>query len=932
MKAVRLLILLSLIFCCLLTVCSCDGTKALPTPSDVEVDEATLELNWKSVNGARLYTIKIEHASGEVEEIVSSKNSYSLAQLKEGTYLISVMAHGKEGISEDSRWSTPKTFVREPEPGMIFTLINNNAEYEVSGKGIATGDIVIPETYRGKPVTSIGTKAFFNKSDVDTVTLHDGITSIGEQAFANCSYLTSINLPKNLKTIGQQAFSGCRLLSCEIVIPDGVTEILTSTFAYCAKLPKVTIGSGVTAIGKTAFTDCKSLTEIVIPSGVESIGEYAFCNCSSVTKLTIENGITELGLYAFAGDVALKSVVIPNSVRVINEGAFYRCTELESVTLGEGVEKIGLVAFDETKIWTDADPEKGNGVYLGNWLLGLIDYDVYNVDILEGTYGIAGYALYGTPAVESIIIPDTVKFIGDYAFSECASLLSVVIGSGVESIGEGAFENSSGLAAIILGSIDNDAPELAIKYSSLRTIENYAFRGCTTLAEIMIPDTVKSIGSHAFRNSGIYENAENGVVYAGNWIVDYTDSLNGDITVPDGTVGIANYAFYQCLTITSISLPNSLRSIGRAAFYQCSKLKTVALPETLEIIEDYTFYRCDRLQGISLPPMLRSIGRSAFYKCGTVYDEGDVDTADDTLVIPTSVEYIGQYAFYGCGYKSTTTTMDGQNVTTIKGIDVIIMGDGVKTIEPYAFYGFVSLKRIVIGNGVEKIGEKAFYKCESLEEVTFGTSLTEIGNRAFYKCDSLKAIHLPSSVTRIAEYAFYKCTSVMTVTLGNNVTSIGNHAFYGNSSLTSVVFPSSLKSIGRQAFRGCTSLRSVTIPSTLTNIEKHAFYGCTSLTVYTEHSSAPETFAKFWNSSYRPVVWGCTLSEAKDHVVSVNAGSVANKNDSNSISAPYRSGYTFAGWATSSGATSPDYSADGITSVNGGSVLYAIWTPVDNAD
>ena len=927
MKAVRLLILFSLIFCCLLTVCSCDRIKALPSPSNVDVDEATLELSWKTVKGARLYTIKIEFENGEVQEEISSKNTYSLANLKAGTYSISVMAHGKEGESEDSRWTTPKTFIREEEPGMIFTLINNNTEYEVSGKGIAKGNIVIPTTYRGKPVTAIGKKAFFNKSDVDTVTLHDGITTIGEQAFANCSYLTSINLPDSLTYIGQGAFSGCRVLSCEIVIPDGVTEILQSTFAYCAKLPKVTIGSGVTSIGKTAFTDCKELTGIVIPSGVDYIGEYAFCNCTAMTNLVIENGITELGLYAFAGDTALETVVIPDSVRIIDEGVFYRCSALKNVILGEGVEKIGLVAFDETQIWSSSTT---NEVYLGRWLLGLKDYTVSYVEIAEGTYGIASYALYGTPAVDSFVIANSVKIIGDHAFAECM-MNSVVIGEGVEIIGEGAFENSADLAVVILGSVDPDFG--TIKYSSLRTIENYAFRNCSSLNDIVIPDTVKSIGSHVFRGSGIYEKASN-VVYADKWIVDYTENLNGDVNVSDGTVGIANYAFYQCLTITSISIPNSVRSIGRAAFYQCAKLKTVDLPETLEVIEDYTFYRCDRLKGITLPPMLRSIGRSAFYKCGTIYDEGDVDTDDDTLVIPTNVEYIGPYAFYGCGVKSTITSIDGDNTTTIKGIDKIIIGDGVKAIEEYAFYGFVSLKSIVIGNGVEKISTKAFYKCESLEDVVFGSSITEIGTRAFYKCESLKEINLPDSVTGIAEYAFYKCGSVERVSLGNGVATIGNHAFYGNSSLTSVVLPTSLKAIGRQAFRGCTSLTGITIPSTVIDIGKHAFYGCTSLTVYTEYTSAPESFDKYWNSSYRPVVWGCTLSDEKDYVYSVKkvSGSVTFKNDSNTISMPYREGYTFVGWATRADATEPTYDVSGVFVAKNESVLYAIWTLVDSAE
>ena len=95
----------------------------------------------------------------------------------------------------------------------------------------------------------------------------------------------------------------------------------------------------------------------------------------------------------------------------------------------------------------------------------------------------------------------------------------------------------------------------------------------------------------------------------------------------------------------------------------------------------------------------------------------------------------------------------------------------------------------------------------------------------------------------------------------------------------------------------------------------------------------PGTFDKYWNSSYRPVVWGCTLSGTKDHVYSVTIGngSVINKNDSNVISMPYREGFSFDGWSTNPNATSPSYGADGVLAVKNGSVLYAIWTPLDNA-
>lgn len=928
MKAIRLLILFSLILCCLLAVCSCDGTDALPKPEGVEIDEATLVLTWKEVKGARMYTISIEFENGEGKEVISSKTSYSLSALGVGTYTIRVMANGKDGISADSEWSSPKEFKREAEPGMVFTLINGGTEYEVTGKGIATGNIVIPETYRGKPVTAIGKKAFFNKSDVDTVTLHDNITSIGDFAFANCSYLTSVNLPAGLTHIGENAFSSCRVLEVDMVIPDGVTEIPASAFAYCAKLPKVTIGSGVERIGKNAFADCRALTEIVIPNGVKKIDEHAFSNCEKVESLTIGNGISEIAAYAFAGLPLVEDVTLADSVKTIGEGAFYKCTALKNVTLGNGIEVIHLAAFDFTKVWEESDT---NEVYVGNWFLGLNDPSATSITFKEGTVGLANYALSSNASIEDLFLPDSIKIIGACAFAG-AKINSIVIGAGVEIIQQQAFESCENLTRVILGSYDLDLGELIS--SKLHTIESYAFRGCSSLEKIDIPDTVKTIGSYVFRDTGIWENASSGVVYAGNWIVDYNDNLRGDVTVADDTVGISNYAFYKCRTLTSITVPSSVKHIGRAAFYQCVALRSVSLPEALEVIEDYTFYHCDQLKGFTLPPMLKSIGRSAFYKCGSVYAEGDADTDHDTLIVPAGVEAIGEYAFYGCGERIDPETEGADAEPTIKGIDVIIIGNNLRVIGAHAFHGFVSLKEVVIGDGVERIGDYAFYQCTSLEKVTFGLALQEIGSKAFYKCEGLQAIELPDSVRVIKDYAFFKCTSVATLDLGNGVVSIGHHAFYGDSEMTELVFPVTLTTIERQAFRGCSKLTSVILPATVVNIEKHAFYGCSNLTVYTELSAAPATWIKYWNSSYRPVIWNCVLSESKDYVVGFEkqAGGITHKNDSNTLSAPLHKGYVFGGWSASASAIDPDYTMETVIDAENGRTLYAIWDPMDPAD
>ena len=589
---------------------------------------------------------------------------------------------------------------------------------------------------------------------------------------------------------------------------------------------------------------------------------------------------------------------------------------------------IDLAAFEETPIWTDSET---NEIYVGKWFLGLKDTSATFLSVADGTVGIANYALASNKTVTSVDLPNSVKRIGVCAFAG-ANISYVVIGSGVEVIDQQAFEACENLSSIILGSCDYELGTLV--ESSLEEIGSYAFRDCAALKNIVIPDSVKSIGSYVFRDSAIYNSTYTGVVYADRWVVDYNENLEENVVIKDGTVGIANYAFYKCKTMTSVTLPSSVKILGRAAFYQCVKLAEVVLPETLEVIDDYTFYHCDSLKLFTLPPMLKSIGRSAFYKCGTVYDELDTDTVNDTLIIPSSVKFIGEYAFYGCGAKSAAS-LDGEDATvTVKGIDIIIVGDGVTVIEDHAFHGFVSLREVVIGDGVEVIGERAFYQCEALKSVRFGTSVKEIGARAFYKCESLAQINLPESVRTVGEYAFYKCGSVDTLSLGNGVVSIEKYAFYGLTNVKALVLPLTLETIGKQAFRGCSSLTSIIIPSNVVNIDKHAFYGCKNMTIYTELSSAPDTWEKYWNSSYRPVVWNCTLSEEKEHVVSFEKklGGIAHKNDSNTLSDPIKEGYIFIGWSKSADSTLPDYTSQNVTNAENGFTLYAIWDPKPSDD
>jgi hypothetical protein len=186
--------------------------EKLETPTGLAIDQDTLELTWDEVDEATYYTIDING-----DEVDSTRTSYKLEKLDAGEYEIKVKARGV-GRNE-SKWSEAIPFTREVETGMLFRLINNGTEYEVSNVGTAEGDIVVPETYRNRKVTSIGKKAFAKKQKVLSVKLSDNITNIGEQAFSQCEALKSVNIPATVKTIGKKAFQSCSNLVSDIVIP-----------------------------------------------------------------------------------------------------------------------------------------------------------------------------------------------------------------------------------------------------------------------------------------------------------------------------------------------------------------------------------------------------------------------------------------------------------------------------------------------------------------------------------------------------------------------------------------------------------------------------------------------------------------------------------------------------------------------------------------
>ena len=172
---------------------------------------------------------------------------------------------------------------------IYYNFINNNTELAVSYRGFYerdysneyAGNVVIPEsvTYNGTtyPVTNIWSSAFYECTDLTSITIPNSVTSIGVSAFYGCSGLTSITIPNSVTSIAGSAFAESGLTS--IAIPNSVSSIEGYAFQNCRGLTSITIPNSVTSIGEGAFSGCSGLTSITIPNSVTSIGSYAFYNC-----------------------------------------------------------------------------------------------------------------------------------------------------------------------------------------------------------------------------------------------------------------------------------------------------------------------------------------------------------------------------------------------------------------------------------------------------------------------------------------------------------------------------------------------------------------------------------------------------------------------------------------------------------------------------
>ena len=422
---------------------------------------------------------------------------------------------------------------------------------------------------------------------------------------------------------------------------------------------------------KYDISNFDELDSITIPCIIEGNQLIRMYDLGREYAIKVPDNITDISPYAFKNCVGMTNIILPHNLTSIREGTFEGCTGLRRIVIRDGVETIEDAAFSGCR--------------------SLCELTIPNSVKQIGVNAFAGCYM------DELLIPDSVETISIYGDNPWTA---------------GAFTGSF-IRKVTIG-------------RSVKTIEN-AFLNSEGLEEVVLPDSLTSIGYSAFSNCiGLKS-----------------------VIIPDGVTEIQGYAFSGCTGLTSITIPDSVTSIGADAFNGCniktlylnsdvdvyglfSDLETLIIGDSVETL--HSFSGCTRLVNVELGRSLKKIENYAFSGC----------TSLESVDLPESVTVLGNNAFEGCS-----------------GLKEINLGKTLTYLGDRAFSGCTSLESVDIPEGITEFGTKFVYMseictlfdgCTSLKTVSLPDSLKGLGMMTFVDCDSLSYIKLPDNIEWIGGY------------------------------------------------------------------------------------------------------------------------------------------------------------------------------------
>lgn len=408
----------------------------------------------------------------------------------------------------------------------------------------------------------------FLEGTIESVTIPSDVKTLREGAFYNCTLLKAIDVES-----GHPKF---KAVDGVLYSKDGKTLI-----AYPAgkEETEFTLPESVTAIGGMAFNGCDNLTYIYIGGNIEDVSDSALHGCDNAALTLLMDGavLNEGGVYPVDSEF-ITAAIIPEETTYLSTTAFDTLPNIDTLYLN------GQCELEVAEVTMDKSITSVNVLNLMKNLKHLI----IGGNVTEIADNFLPVVYPSTEYLRTLVIGDSVKTIGNYAFKACHVLKEVEIGDNVESIGEGAFYLCWDLETVHLN-------------GGLKTIGNEAFAECNSLKNISIPDGVTVLGGAAFKSTEIESiiipdsvttlgTAYDSSLSTGELTFCYCSKL-AEVTIGSGLTRIGAYMFAYT-AIESIDIPNNVTSIGGRAFIGCNALENITIPESVTQFGNEIFEAC----------------------------------------------------------------------------------------------------------------------------------------------------------------------------------------------------------------------------------------------------------------------------------------------------------------------------------------------------